>query len=119
MKPQDIIEAIDAIPARSAWARGVKQYAIEAVEYIAPERDDITRMADILNGARDEAAYSEGGSALIWDKDIAERLCSPSELRRKDGGRLHPNEREEWIDVQTRAVHQAFAMIFRIISVDK
>ena len=52
MKPQDIIEAINAIPARSAWARGVKQYAIDAVEYIAPGCDDITSVAEVLNGAR-------------------------------------------------------------------
>ena len=52
MKPQEIIEAINAIPARSAWARGVKQYAIDAVEYIAPGCDDITSVAEVLNGAR-------------------------------------------------------------------
>ena len=31
---------------------------------------------------------------MIYDSDIAERLCTPSELKRKRGDELPPNSRE-------------------------
>lgn len=43
--------------------------------------------------------------------DIAELLCSPSELKRKKYGERRPNSREEWLDVQARALAQAAACI--------
>lgn len=44
---------------------------------------------------------------LIYDGDIAERLCTPSEYKRKRGGDFQPNSRETWLDVQARALYQA------------
>ena len=61
----------------------------------------------LLNGAMDWEDYSYGGCSLIYDSQIAERLCTPSELKKKDGGRLEPNSQESWLDVQTRALRQA------------
>ena len=63
--------------------------------------------AAMLNGARDWSQYSWGGSALIYDGDIAERLCNPSELKKTRNGERRPNSREEWLDVQARALFQA------------
>ena len=68
----------------------------------------------LLNGARTWAEYSEGGCALIYDQDIARRMCSPSELRRTRDGMRDPNSRERWIDMQTRALYQAAALVSRI-----
>lgn len=65
-----------------------------------------------LNGARDWKQASEGGSWLIYNEDIAERLCSPSELKKTAGGRRRPSARESWLDVQARALHQAFKMVY-------
>lgn len=61
----------------------------------------------MMNGAKNWKEYSYGGCALIYDKDIAETLCTPSELKRKRGGELQPNSTETWLDVQARALYQA------------
>lgn len=114
MNKQTLIDKLQSSTAKSAWSRGVILYAVEAVEYI--EQDDISSVDDVLNGAENPRQYSEGGCALIYDNDIAERLCSPSELKRKRGGDLPPNSRESWLDVQTRALTQAFALIRRVLS---
>ena len=60
-------------------------------------------------------AYSWGGCALVYDADIARALCAPWELRRTRGGELRPNRREEWLDVQARALAQACRRIERIV----
>lgn len=117
-------EIITATPARSAWARGVRAYAEElcgnlrtAVAYAAetgapsPLADRETVRAVLLNGAQDWSEYSRGGCALIYDGDIAARVCTPSELRRTHGGQRDPNPREAWLDVQARALCQAGAAV--------
>ena len=65
----------------------------------------------MMNGAENWRRYSYGGSSLIYDKDIAERLCTPSELKRTRGGMRKPNSSETWLDVQTRALNQAARII--------
>lgn len=69
----------------------------------------------MLNGAADWSQYSEGGCALIYNGDIARRLCTPSELRKTDNGRKDPNARESWIDCQSRALYQAARLIESVI----
>jgi hypothetical protein len=106
---KQIAESIEAIKTRGAWQTAVKIYALELLEemegeYTAPK---------LLNGAENWRHYSHGGSALIYDCDIAERLCSPSELKRKRGGKLAPNARESWLDCQARALSQAARLIAR------
>ena len=68
-----------------------------------------------LNGARNWSDYSWGGSAFVYDRDIAAALCTPSELRRTRNGERRPNSREEWLDVQARALHQAFRRMYGAI----
>ena len=115
---------IAAVPAHSAWTRGVRAYAAElcnslrgvaayAAETGAPSplTDRETVRAALLNGARDWSEYSRGGCALIYDGDIAARVCTPSELRRTHGGQRDPNPRETWLDVQARALYQAGAVV--------
>ena len=65
----------------------------------------------MLNGARDWMQYSWGGCSLCYNGQIAERLCTPSELKRTKGGENPPNKGEEWLDVQARALYQAAALI--------
>ena len=50
-------------------------------------------------------------SALLYDEDIAENLCSPSELKKCKNGMLRPNKQEQWLDVQARALLQAEKLI--------
>lgn len=107
-------ETIEARKERSAWGRGVQAYAVDLVENLqgraayedrTPAPEEVREW--LLNGARTWSEYSWGGSALIYNGDIAERLCSPSELKNTRNGERRPNSREEWLDVQARALHQA------------
>lgn len=106
-------------PERSAWARGVQSYAVEIAETLADQVQEVepTRAAIehiALNGAADWYQYSWGGCSLVYDEDIAKLLCTPSEFKRKRSGALPPNSREEWLDVQARALTQAFWRVLRI-----
>lgn len=114
MTRDELLQALDELPrGRSAWRRGVLLYAYEMVEALDPgtelTRETVRRV--VLNGAKDARQYSEGGYALIYDSDIAERVCTPSEFRRAKGGALPPNRSESWLDVQTRAINHALALI--------
>lgn len=100
---------------RSAWDKGVNVYALELVEGLEERAEYEGRNPEtvaeckewMLNGADNWDAYSWGGSALIYDGDIAERLCTPSELKKTRNGERRPNSREEWLDTQARALYQA------------
>jgi len=116
----EIKEIIENRKTRSAWERGVKTYALELIEDLTGWRGDTDEFygspadsKELLNGAGSWSEYSWGGSSLIYDCDIAERLCSPSELRKTHNGERRPNAREEWLDVQARALYQAANMILR------
>lgn len=117
---------LEARKDRSAWSKGVTVYALELVEQLAEaaeggyiDAEDLTapRMLRkaLLNGADDWSAYSWGGSSLIYNSDIAERLCCPSELKRTRNGERRPNSREEWLDTQARALSQAEARVLRVM----
>ena len=112
-----IASALQSIPAgRSAWGRGVHAYAVELVESLDDSADlgnENLLSKAILNGADDWQQYSEGGCALVYDADIAERLCSTSELKKTKGGERQPNSRETWIDCQARALGQAASLVRR------
>ena len=122
---KELRAAIESEPARSAWDKGVKVYAAELVgdleEAIKGGYFSTGKMSDrdalkaqLLNGASSWSQYSYGGSALVYDSDIAERLCSPSELKKRRGGEWQPSKEETWLDVQARALHQAARMIMRL-----
>ena len=115
MTAKCLTSALSAIPAgRSAWSRAVHAYAVELVESLA-DSDDLSNETllrkALLNGAGDWQQYSEGGCALVYDTDIAERLCSQSELKRVRGGERNPNSRENWIECQARALGQAANLV--------
>ena len=117
MNPSDLSSVLATIPAgRSAWSRAVRAYAVELVESLDDSEDlsneNLLRKA-LLNGAGDWQQYSEGGCTLVYDADIAERLCSPSELKRCKGGERQPNARENWLECQARALWQAAALVLR------
>lgn len=112
------MDIIDSRKDRSAWDRGVSNYSYELLEQLREAANSGYFKAEqissgnaireaMLNGASDWSQYSWGGSALIYDGDIAERLCNPSELKKTRNGERRPNSREEWLDVQARALFQA------------
>ena len=117
----------EVVPTKSAWEKGVAEYAEWMVENLEEAENDNPGLIDtivpnnpgwskkleevLLNGAKDWKEASWCGLFTIYDQDIAETLCSPSELRKVDGGRRRPNAREDWLDVQARALCQAFLRV--------
>lgn len=123
---EKLYQSIESEKQRSAWDKGVTQYALELVEQLGEqinggyfEELDLTESkkvrAALLNGAADWSQYSWGGCSLIYDSDIAERLCNPSELKKTRNGERRPNSREEWLDTQARALFQAANRVCRHI----
>ena len=103
---------------KTAWKCGVITYAQELAEEAAGYtwlKTPKTIEEALLNGARSWHEYSYGGCSLIYDADIAERLCTPSELRRSLDGKRKPNRREIWLDVQARALSQAAIILIKSI----
>lgn len=118
-KLQQLTAAVENLKPVSAWDKGVKAYALDLLEDLESALDydgDILTNANLLvkallNGASDWSQYSWGGAAMIYDKDIAKRLCTPSELKKTRNGETNPNKTEQWLDVQARALYQAERMI--------
>lgn len=117
---------LETRPARSAWARGVRDYAADLLQGLDDTIAGKWEPADILesrklteramlNGAHDWKQYSEGGNALCYDFQIARALCNPSELKRTRNGERRPNARETWLDVQARALWQAARLVLEVI----
>ena len=117
----DIKETLETRKDRSAWDKGVTIYALELLEEYAERAAYEGRQAAntaefkewLKNGASDWDQYSWGGSSLIYNSDIAERLCCPSELKKTRNGERRPNSREEWLDTQARALRQAAGRLTR------
>ena len=121
---EKITAELNARKDRSAWNKGVTRYALELVEELEERAEYEKRNPApgkecrewMLNGAKDWNQYSWGGSSLIYNSDIAERLCTPSELKKTRNGERRPNAREEWLDTQARALFQACNRVSRIYS---
>lgn len=116
---------------QSAWTKGVTLYALDILSTIEEETGrcyliltDDNKLDNVHNGITVDLnictrypfdawlSYSRGGSALIYNREIAERLCTPSELKRAEkNGFFKANSREDWIDCQGRALFQAGEMI--------
>lgn len=115
-----VIARIEALTPKSAWSRGVKVYALELLDETWVKLEGLKSHSEIrthlLNGADTWTQYSEGGCSLIYNGDIAERLCTPSELKRNKDGERNPNSRETWLDVQARALWQACRLIFNEVT---
>lgn len=121
MQVSDLLQEIKKVNCRSYWAKGVKAYAVEMVRGIEYKKEVSPRFieSDLLNGASDWNQYSAGGCSLIYNKDIAKRLCTPSELKKltRSNGTLkdRPNSRENWIQCQARALFQACELVSNIV----
>lgn len=118
MKKQKIIKKLEKLTPRSAWSRAVVSDARDLVENLDCSElpnswEELKKL--LLNGAADWSAYSCGGCALVYNGDIARHYCTPSELRRvtHKGGTIseRANARENWIEVQARALNQAAWLI--------
>ena len=124
---KEIKTGLEQVKGRSAWRRGVSEYAWMLFDNIEQHYDYLGLNSDerlsrqelkkyMLNGAINWKEYSAGGFALIYNADIARTLCNPTELKKTDNGRREPNNHESWLDVQTRALFQACDLILSIAS---
>lgn len=120
-------EVIDSLEggehSKSRWSAGVYEYALEIIDNIFEDERVVTGdltfgelKKAMLNGAENWKEYSWGGCSLIYNEDIAERLCTPSELKRTKNGKLRPNKNEEWLDTQARALYQASLLVEKAIT---
>lgn len=116
MKKELIIHELENMKerfARSAWDKGVYDYAFDILEPLGDELEDVN--ADtLMNGTNTWTAYSYGGCALICDDDIAKRMCTPSEYKKYLNAGINSklSDSDYWLgDVQTRALFQAMAKI--------
>jgi len=119
----EIYAEINSRPARSAWNKGVRDYAAELFDFYARESkgladsDILTEKvteADLLNGAQDWNEYSYGGSSLIYDADICKRLCTKRERERKHDGELSPGKGATWLGLQGLALMQASKIVLLV-----
>ena len=118
----DIKKEIAEWPARSAWSKGCREYAVELFTEVVENRhladsavlgEDITEK-ELLNGARDWNQYSDGGCSLIYDGDICERLCTENEAKRMRYGERKPTMHDSWLAAQAAALKQAASIVRRV-----
>lgn len=109
-----ILDELNARKCRGVWDNAVNAYAVELVESLDDwdkQPENIAELREmLLNGAPDWSAYSWGGLSLVCNWDIAERLCTPSELRRltRKNGTLNDSPRGvHLLEHQARALSQA------------
>ena len=103
---------VEEIPNTSAYKRGIKKYTDELLDnleemariYKRLPKDENELESWLLKGARNWEEYSYGGRSLKYNRQIAERLCTPSKLKKKDGGRLAPSRYKSWFDEQSAAL---------------
>lgn len=102
--------------ARSKWGKAVLQDAQWLLENVIEGYDEPYELSEklVLNGAENWNQFSWGGSGLIYDAEIAEHYSTPSELKKVGFNKENmyvekqPNANEEWLDVQARALRQAW-----------
>lgn len=115
----DLRMTLENVKTRSPWDKGVKLYAFDLLDKYEEYCEFEGRLLPLteetlLNGASDWHSYSWGGSSVIYDFDIANRLCTPSQLSRTNCGEKAPNSRESWLDVQARALKQACDLLLKL-----
>jgi hypothetical protein len=104
---------------RSKWSQAVRDYCLDLIETLPDDweysNDDLFHK-ELLNGASNWKEYSWGGCSLIYNQDICERTATESEKKRTNNGERKPNSREQWLDVQARALFQAELRLLKIIT---
>lgn len=107
----------------AGWYNGVADYALDLIDSLDEMNFDPSKDYTIdelyklmLNGANDWRQYSYGGSSLIYNDDIAKRLCTPSELERNHSSELPVAGYDSCLDMQAKALSQASGYVIRAYS---
>ena len=122
----ELRKLVAEFPNTSAWKKGVKEYADELLDnleemahiYKRLPKDENELEEWLLKGAMNWENYSYRGYSLKFNRQIAERLCTPSEFKRKDGGRIAPSRHDNWFNEQAKALNYACLRIkskFRLL----
>ena len=97
--------------------KGILAYALDITQEIwdnygrENRLDEKERHTLALNWAKNRKEYSRWWMSLIYNRDIAKRLCTPSELKKTKNWQYKPNKNEERLDTQERALYQAEQLI--------
>ena len=116
-----IIADIDRLKLRkSAWNKGLKAYMHDFIEDLdmaklqaCQSKADFEKL--LLNGAKNWHEYSWGGASLCYNEDILQRL-SPAWACKKFANSSAVYG-VELLDIQKRALYQAFLKLYDIIFV--
>lgn len=122
----ELRKLVEEIPNTSAYKRGIKKYTDELLDNLEEMAQSYERLPKnerelkewLLKGASNWEDYSYRGYSLKCNRQIAERLCTPSEFKRKDGGRIAPSRHENWFYEQAKALNLACLRIkdkFRLL----
>ena len=122
----ELRKLVAEFPNTSAYKRGIKKYTDELLDnleemariYKRLPKDENELEEWLLKGARNWGDYSYRGYSLKSNRQIAERLCTPSEFRRKADGRLAPSRHDNWFNEQAKALNYACLRIkdkFRLL----
>lgn len=122
MNVKELKNKISGVKCRSAWSKGVKETAFDLLYWAdlgdgfeIPKRELKTLL---LNGAMNWRQFAEGGNGLVYNSSIAATFCNATELKRCKGGKLQPNRSENWIDLYTRGLSQAYLLILKCLALD-
>ena len=102
---------------RSAWDKGVRYLALLLVEkafafHKVPASEEASKDEKFyLRGAANWERYANGGSAIITDEEIAEKLAPPSQRNRKP--------KDGWMEAQERAMKQAWMLVRQCLAEKK
>lgn len=106
---------------RSCWSRGVASLIRDYAADVLGEHDgetvsnkELFRLWSCGAETLKDAVY--GGCFDIWNYDIAKRLCTPSEFKRSNEGMRNTNRRENWLDVEYRAIYRAVCLAYNILA---
>ena len=122
----ELRKLVEEIPNTSAYKRGIKKYTDELLDnleemarrYERLPKDEYELKEWLLKGAISWEDYSYRGYSLKYNRQIAERLCTPSEFRNKDAGRIAPSRHDNWFNEQAKALNYAYLRIkdkFRLL----
>ena len=108
----ELRKLVEEIPNTSAWKRGVKEYTDELLDNLEEKAQYYERLPRnekelkewLLNGAMDWEDYSYGGCSLIYDGDIAERLCTPSELKKEGWWKTCTKQSRELVECSDKSI---------------
>lgn len=102
---------------RSQWAKGVKLYALELLTKLEDYKNNgaITNYKELekimINDCNSWLKYSNSGTTLYYNFDIARRLMTTTEQNRW----LYGTEKEiDFLKLQAQALEQAFNLVYHI-----